>query len=267
MSQSTGHLTLNPGGGLISRHFRKEGAGHLTLGLGLASTASLTVAAGTLELTGASTNTGATTVSGGTLIVNGSTSSQSVVSVASGATLGGSGTLGGATTVAGTHSPGNSPGVQTFTGDLTYASGASVVWELAANTESNSPLAVDQVVVGGDLSFTGSTALQIVLDWAGSTVDWDDAFWAANRSWVLFDVAGSTGGFGNLQVANAAYLDASGALLGEVRQGASFFLSQDGSDIRINYVAPVPEPSTYGLMLGALALVSAAARRRRARRA
>ena len=63
------------------------------------------------------TYTGTTTVSDGTLLVNGSIA-NSAVTVQSGATLGGTGTTGPLTiNNGGTHSPGNSPGMTTVTGN------------------------------------------------------------------------------------------------------------------------------------------------------
>jgi len=224
---------------------------------------------GTLILSGNNTYSGNTTVSAGTLIVNG-TQARSEIGfqaqgehfIAAGATLGGSGTIHGDTTISGIHTPGNSPGIQTFGGNLNYLSGANVNWELAANTASNSPTVLfDQIVVNGNLDFVGPTTLQMIFNLSGSTVDWTDAFWASNQSWILYDVAGTTTDFEDLNIANITYTDANGVLLGNARGGASFFLSQEGSDVQLNFTA-VPEPSTYGLILGTLALAGAAIRRR-----
>ena len=100
----------------------------------------------------------------------------------------------------------------------------------------------------------------------GSSVDWDDEFWAYARSWKLFDVGGSVLGYGDLSLASSSgLLDSNGASLDVVRAGSSFGLSLSGGDIYLTYTA-VPEPSAYGLALGALALAGAALRRRRASR-
>lgn len=80
--------------------------------------------------------------------------------------LSGSGTIAGNALVSG----------QTVTGNLAYAVGASMLWGLSANTTANSPVASDQVVVGGALSLTGATGPSLSCDAAGSLVDWDDPF-------------------------------------------------------------------------------------------
>jgi hypothetical protein len=43
---------------------------------------------------------------------------------------------------------------------------------------------------------------------------------------------------------------------------SGFSLNDTGTSLQLNY-APIPEPSTYGLILGGLALAGAAIRRRR----
>ncbi len=220
---------------------------------------------GTQVLAGTNTYSGATTVSSGTLVINGDQSlAGGAVSVAAAGTLGGSGTVGGATTIAGTHSPGNSPGIQTFTGNLSYSAGAKVIWELAANTAAQgSPTAVfDQVVVGGNLTFSGATTLDLVFNAAGSGVDWADSFWNADRSWTIYDVAGTTTGFANLSVPTASWNDVNGVPFATGRPGATFELSQVGQDVVLSYVA-VPEPSAGVILLAGGLLACAGIWRRR----
>jgi autotransporter-associated beta strand protein len=222
---------------------------------------------GRWDLTGVNTYTGATTVSGGTLLVStgGSIAQSSLTTVTTGTTLTANGTVGavavnlggtlngagtvGTTTVAGTLTPGNSPGVLNVNGNLTMASGGNMVWELFANTATQTtPAVFDQVVVNGDLAFAGGNKISLNFGTtaAGSTVSWSDSFWSSNRSFLIYDVSGSTIGFSNLSLLNTSFNDATGAALAE-SQG-NFTVSQLGSDVFLNYNA-IPEPST-GTLLG-----------------
>lgn len=161
------------------------------------------------------------------------------------------GTIHGNTAISGAHRPGNSPGTQTFAGDLTYNTGATVDWELAANTTTAGNF--DQVIVGGTLDFAGATLLS--LDFAGSAVDWSHSFWLEDHSWKLYDAAALTNSE-NLSLTIADWLDAQGDLFSAILAGSTFGLSVNGNDIYLNYTA-IPEPGTTA----ALALV--AWRRRR----
>ena len=217
----------------------------------------------TVTFNGASTYSGGTTFAtalGGStnnVVVNNTTGSafgSGAVSVGSGNVLSGAGSISGATTME-TGSllrPGNSPGVLTFGSDLTLSTGVNMVWELWANTEVNSPVAFDQIVVGGNLLFNGSNG--VTLDFGttagGSLVNWADTFWDSQRSWILYDVTGTTTGASNLSLLNTVYNDASGASLATARSGASFSIAQVGSDVVVNYI---PEPSSSSLMLLGLA--------------
>jgi len=217
-------------------------------------------------LSGVNTYTGATTVNGGTLLVSngGSIAQSSLTTVTTGTTLTANGTVGavavnlggtlngagtvGTTTVAGTLTPGNSPGVLNVNGNLTMASGGNMVWELFANTATQaSPAVFDQVVVNGDLAFAGGNKISLNFGTtaAGSTVSWSDSFWSSNRSFLIYDVSGSTIGFSNLSLLNTSFNDATGAALAE-SQG-NFTVSQLGSDVFLNYNA-IPEPSTGSLL-------------------
>jgi len=178
--------TITGGNGTAVVNINQSGS--YTLGSNMTGSLSLNhIGTGTSTLAGANTYTGNTTVSAGTLNVNGSTSASSSFTVASGATLGGNGTIGGATMIYGIHSPGNSPGIQTFSGNLTYdisgGNGPTVNWQLSGNTDTDFS-AFDQIVVGGNLAF--NTATSLVLDFSGyGDVDWADSFWDSNQSWVI----------------------------------------------------------------------------------
>lgn len=221
---------------------------------------------GVLALTGTHDYSGLTTVSGGGLKVEGSLAGA--LTIESGGTLSGSGTITGATSIAGTHSPGSSPGIQTFGDNLTYQADATVNWELSANTATQGdPTAVyDQINVTGTLDFSGSTSLALSFSGAGSGVNWNDAFWDANRSWKIYDTA-SVSNFGNLSLVTSNWADGSGNLFDTVLAGAGFSLAQVGNDIFLNYAAaPIPEPATAAALLGAAILALALQRRHRAPR-
>jgi autotransporter-associated beta strand protein len=214
--------------------------------------------AGTLHLEGANSYTGETLAAAGTLIINGSTSSWSELTIGEDATLGGSGTIGGITTISGIHSPGNSPGIQTFEDNLTYTVGSSILWELVGNTTSGRGDNYDGIDVGGNLAFTGTTTISLDFAIGGSLVDWGNAFWSEARlgtdGWKIFDVEGSISGFQNLAL-GGSLLDSNELALGSVRSGASFFLYQGNDGIYLNYAA-IPEPSAALLgIFGSLLLL------------
>ena len=160
-----------------------NGPGAGALGFNMAGT-------GTQTLSGANTYTGVTTVGAGTLVVNGSLG-DTAVTVANGAKLMGSGTIGSQTTKAasvtiqsgGTHSPGNSPGVQTINGASTYASGSIFEWDLAASkdgTTGSRGTDYDGVDVSGNISVsTTGTIFKVILGDAAWTdmQDTSNAFW------------------------------------------------------------------------------------------
>ncbi|MFM8434754.1 MAG: beta strand repeat-containing protein [Planctomycetia bacterium] len=219
------------------------------------------VGSGRLFLTGANIFTGTTSVIDGDLRLNGSIAGS--LNVALVASLSGTGTVGGNATIIGTHSPGNSPGAQTFNGNLTYQAGAVVNWELIANTSGSAGTDYDQIILPtGDLNFAGSTTLALSFTAAGSSVNWANAFWNVNRSWMVYDLAGGTlNNLGNLAL-GGSLLDSLNQPLSPTERGY-FTISNSGQDVMLNFVA-VPEPATWALAVigGALALL----RRRRAAR-
>jgi autotransporter-associated beta strand protein len=229
--------------------------------------------AGILTLSGSNASTGTLTVVDGELNVNGSTAVGSEIIVARGSVLSGTGTIGGNTTIYGIHSPGNSPGIQEFTNDLTYAqselSGPSVYWQLAANITSNSPPVFDQVNVGGNLDFAAPTSLHLAFDGSGSQVSWSDVFWSTDEEWTVYQVGGALSSFSNLLISSANWGDGQGQWFNTLLPGATFSLLQVGSNVLLKYTAfPIAVPeidaAAFGgavaLLAGALSLLE---RRRR----
>lgn len=228
---------------------------------------------GTLRMSGNNSFSGTTTVAEGTLIVNGTNASATTVN--SGATLGGSGTISGATTISGIHSPGNSPGLQSFESGLTYTAGASVLWELIANSTSGRGSNYDAINVTGNLNFAGSTTLTLDFDFfqaegsgLNSVVDWGNSFWDTSKlgpdGWEVFRVTdGTISGFENLSL-GGSLADAQTDLL--LSNRGSFSLTQSGNSIYLNYTAYDPNanviPESTSTLLGVMG-ASLLLRRRR----
>jgi autotransporter-associated beta strand protein len=227
---------------------------------------------GKLEIDATGSFSGPTTVDAGLLTVNGSIANSEVV-VASGGTLGGSGTVGGTTIEnGGTLAPGNSPGTLSVSGDLTWASGGNYNWQIV-NASGTAGSGWDLVDISGDLdlSFLSSASPFAINLWTLSSTGPDVNGAAINfnnqesYTWTIARVAGAIVGF------NASYfslnLGAANGTAGWANDlgGGSIAIVQNGQDLDLVFTAatPVPEPSTYGLLLGAGALALAAARRRR----
>ena len=229
----------------------------------------LSVQSGSLTLTGLNTFTGTSAVLAGAVLKLDGQIDNTALSVDSGATLMGSGTILGTTTIAGLHAPGSSPGIQTL-GNLSYLSGASVQWELWNNTilNTSTPPDYDQILLSGNLDFSGATTFNLVFSGSAgptnySEVAWSDAFWDSYQEWLVYDVAGTTTGFGNLSLATTNWQDGGTGFFTTARPGSSFQLEQRGNDVYLVYTV-VPEPGS--LALAAIGLAAAWAVRRRAQR-
>jgi autotransporter-associated beta strand protein len=217
---------------------------------------------GTLTLSGSNSASGGTTVSAGGLRLDGSIAG--ILNVASGGSLSGTGTVGGNAAIAGMHSPGNSPGVQTFNANLTYSDGSILTWELIANTTGSAGVNYDQIIVPtGNLAFSGSTQLALSFDGAGSSVNWTNAFWDVNRSWTVYDLSGGTTSSLSNLVLGGSLLDSVGNPLSPTGRGY-FTTSLAGQDVMLNFVA-VPEPTTWAMALAGLACGGSVVFRRRKR--
>jgi fibronectin-binding autotransporter adhesin len=223
---------------------------------------------GILALTGSNLHTGGVTAYAGTLVVNntvGSGTGSGLVRIESPATLSGRGIIGGDLVVAGTHSPGNSAGVQTVDGDADYLSSSFFNWELSTNTTTQgsgtvgSPYVYDQVLVGGAMTVADGAVLNIVLKTStnsnslASNVLFSDPFWNVPRQWPVFVGATSyTGTFSinvSLDTADQPYTSA-------IQMPSDGFYYSAGN----LYWNPVPEPTSA---LAGLLLTAGLLRRRR----
>jgi autotransporter-associated beta strand protein len=229
----------------------------------------LSVQSGSLTLTGLNTFAGSSEVLSGAVLQLDGQINNATLDIDSGATLMGSGTILGTTTIAGLHRPGNSPGIQTLQ-NLSYLSGASVEWELWSNTILNNvtPPDYDQVLLTGNLDFSGATSFNLVFTGSASPtnfsdVDWSNSFWDEDREWLVYNVAGTTTGFGNLAIVQTNWQDSTGMLFNNVRSMASFRLEKRVSnDVYLVY-SSIPEPSSLALAGIGMAAAAWAARRRR----
>jgi autotransporter-associated beta strand protein/T5SS/PEP-CTERM-associated repeat protein len=294
----------NPNAGQNALGITKLGLGTLVLSGSNSFTGGVQSRAGTLRAGHAKAfGTGAVTLSGGTLDLNGLAvanaiinnggtlmnaagyvGSQSiaavvalsgtiggVVDVVSGGELKGNTSFSGSVTIAsgGIHSPGTSPGAQTFSNGLTYAAGSSLTWELVASTGAGSGTNFDALyVTAGNLSIDTNALLNLNFDGIGSAVAWSDDFWKTSRTWTIIDFSGSgdSSGLFMLGGSESSWLDSLGMSLATAnatygRQGSSFSVARNGQDVVLSYTA-VPEPSTL-IMAGFAACVGCLAYRRR----
>jgi autotransporter-associated beta strand protein len=145
--------------------------------------------AGRWTLNGSNSFTGGTTLSGGSLFING-THGTGAVSVSSGATLGGMGRILAPLTVNGTLSPGDGFGTLHASNSIAFGSTARLRWELGTHSASG-----DRVTTTGAATLTAGARIDVVLDAAGSKVNFLNSFWRSARSFAVLDAASVTGAF------------------------------------------------------------------------
>jgi autotransporter-associated beta strand protein len=215
------------------------------------------------------------TVSAGLLSVGlGSTLGE--ITLVSGTTLGGRGTIASATVVSGAIlSPGNSPGTLNAT-SLTLVGGSFFDWQVQDATDLTNGF--DKINLSGSLDLRGAdannrvkfriTSLRADGITIGDPLNFNGPGIAARPTTIQFGTV-ATGGNGVLlnsglnisdvfefQVGNFTFSN------GDPSNAAQWSIDWNQDTGAISLTA-VPEPSTYGFAMGALALAAAAIRRRR----
>ena len=253
-----------------------------TIVVGAGASVDVTSYTGAVRLTGGSVSQGLGGFSGtieladgGSLNLTTESAASATIVVADGGALRGVGTVGAATVATGgLLAPGNSPGLQTFT-TLSLEGGSAYDLEIQSTYAGLiSPVAgtdYDSVNVIGQLDLSGvSSANRLILNLislvadgstTGDLADFDPSVPLVFDVFTYGGITGYTGSIEDYFTLDTTQLTFNGSAL----SGANFSLVDTGTAIQLQ-CSPIPEPSTYGLILGGMALAGAAVRRRRAKR-
>lgn len=216
----------------------------------IASTSAITVTAGQFNYVGAAALNRNVTVGGtGEFKYNNAGAFTGSLTYSPGGIISGSGNFANTALVFAngtTLSPGNSPGNLVSGDGTTYGQGGIYLWEI---TDLSGPAGTtwDLNTITGNLNLTSTTLnkFTIKIDSLNTLTGWNEL---TPYSWKIATAASITG-----FDANTYAFDTSAFDMPMNNPYGYFFMSVAGSDLMLNYA--VPEPSTYAMVLGGLALL------------
>jgi autotransporter-associated beta strand protein len=259
-SDATFRGQIQGAGGIV-----KTGTGSLRLESAGTFTGGTAITAGTVEVasTGA-LGSSTVTLNGTTSILKlspGVTLANSIAFGSSGGRLAGHGTFSSAVVIGANTvlAPGSSVGTLTFTSGLTLAGGGSYDFEMQ-NATGGPGVGWDFAQVTGQLTFTATptspfTLNLLSLNSSGARGNPENFFSSSAYSWSIAS-ATSFSGF------NPAAVTINTSNFTPGLNGGLFTLSTSGTNLLLNFT-PVPEPSTWALLLAGLGLVGFRKLRRR----
>jgi len=223
----------------------------------IGGTGSVATTAGNTTLSAPNTYTGGTAISGGKIIVSNTTGSATgtgTVVVSNGGTIGGTGFISGPLVLSsgGIVSPGNSPGTLSV-GPTTFTGGASFTFDIN-NTTGTAGTNWDLLSISGSLTVAATGVSPFVINLvsldSGNNAGLLQNFNSTQSyAWpFVTTTTGITGFSAGVFQYNASQFQNS---LGT----GFFFVSQNANNLVLNFT-PVPEPSTWALLLTGLALAA-----------
>jgi trimeric autotransporter adhesin len=165
--------------------------------------------------------------------------------------------------VNGTLAPGNSPGVLTFSNDLTLGGGSTTAIQIAGD-DTGRGTTFDGINVVGGLAYAGTLALSFDAPLSAGTYDLvGGGFTSQTGDFSTVSIGGTFVQSFTLPVFTAGNGWTS-AVTDQSSTTWNFSFNNGSGDLTIS---AVPEPAAYAVLLGGLTLAWSAFRRRRSARA